>query len=149
MFDTYSTEGPLEGASREWDFYVASGYERTGGWRHATLGKNYDGFVNIGHLGPTRGICFQGLDATSYLETAGSLPQTIFETFPRTNFTPGDFRDLDLLQFAFLGICAARLWPRLRHTPLSSAQRGALQRQSDGGSKRARVQQKPHVRWER
>ena len=102
-FDTYSTEGSVSGATGGWDYYVAGGYERARGWRRATLGKNHNGFVNIGRLGPTRGISFQGFGATSYAETAGSLPESIFETSPRTNFTAGDFEDLDLLQFAFSG----------------------------------------------
>ena len=102
-FDTYSTEGSVAGATRGWDYYVAGGYERARGWRRATLGENHNGFVNIGRLGPTRGISFQGFRATSYAETAGSLPESIFETSPRSNFTAGDFEDLDVLQFAFSG----------------------------------------------
>ena len=102
-FDTYSTEGSVAGATRGWDYYVAGGYERALGWRHATLGRNYNGFVNIGRLGPTRGISVQGFGAASYAETAGSLPESIFATSPRTHFTAGDFEDLDLLQFAVSG----------------------------------------------
>ena len=102
-FDTYSSEGSVAGATRGWDYYVAGGYERARGWRRETLGKNHNGFVNIGRLGPTRGMSLQGFVATSYAETAGSLPESIFETSPWTNFTAGDFEDLDLLQFAFSG----------------------------------------------
>ena len=102
-FDTYSSEGSVAGTARGWDYYVAGGYDRAGGWRRATLAKNHNGFVNVGRLGPTRGISFQGFGATSYAETAGSLPESIFEKSPRTNFTAGDFEDLDLLQFAFSG----------------------------------------------
>lgn len=102
-FDTYSAEGSVSGASRGWDYYVAGGYERARGWRQATLGENYNAFANIGQLGPTRGVRFQAFGATSYAETAGSLPESIFGTSPRTNFTAGDFEDLDLLQVAFSG----------------------------------------------
>jgi outer membrane receptor protein involved in Fe transport len=102
-FDTYSTEGSVAGVTRGWDYYVAGGYERARGWRRATLGKNHNGFVNIGRLGVTHGVSFQGFGATSYAETAGSLPESIFETAPRTNFTAGDFEDLDLVQVAFSG----------------------------------------------
>lgn len=102
-FDSYSTEGSVAGATRGWDYYGAGGYERARGWRHATLARNYNGFLNIGRLGPTRGMSFQGFGSVSYAETAGSLPESIFETSPRTNFTAGDFEDLDLLQFAFSG----------------------------------------------
>ncbi len=102
-FDTYSTEGSLAGVTRGWDYYVGGGYERAGGWRQGTLGKNHNGFVNVGRLGPTHGMSFQGFGATSYSETAGSLPESIFKTSPQTNFTAGDFEDLDVLQFAFSG----------------------------------------------
>jgi outer membrane receptor protein involved in Fe transport len=102
-FDTYTTEGSVSGTTRGWDYYVGGGFERARGWRRATLEKNYNGFVNIGRLGPTHGMSFQGFGATSYAETAGSLPESIFETSPRTNFTAGDFEDLDQLQFAFSG----------------------------------------------
>jgi outer membrane receptor protein involved in Fe transport len=102
-FDTYSAEGSVAGVLREWDYYVAGGYERAGGWRRATLGRNYNAFANVGRLGPTRGVRFQAFSATSYAETAGSLPESIFDTSPRTNFTAGDFEDLDLLQLAVTG----------------------------------------------
>jgi outer membrane receptor protein involved in Fe transport len=102
-FDTYSTEASVAGTTRGWDYYVAGGFEQARGWRRATLGKNYNGFVNIGRLGPIHGLSFQGFAATSYVETAGSLPESIFEASPRTNFTAGDFEDLDLLQLAFSG----------------------------------------------
>jgi outer membrane receptor protein involved in Fe transport len=102
-FDTYSAEGSVAGASRGWDYYVAGGYERARGWRQATVGKNYNVFANVGRLGPTRGVSFQAFGATSYAETAGSLPESIFGTAPRTNFTAGDFEDLDLLQFTVTG----------------------------------------------
>jgi outer membrane receptor protein involved in Fe transport len=102
-FDTYSAEGSVAGVSREWDYYVAGGYERAGGWRRATLGRNYNAFANVGRLGPTRGVRFQAFSSTSYAETAGSLPESVFDTAPRTNFTAGDFEDLDLLQLAVTG----------------------------------------------
>jgi iron complex outermembrane recepter protein len=99
-FDTYSTGATVAGATRSWDYYAAGSFEQAGGWRRATFAKNYNGLVNIGHLGPKRGMSFQGFGATSYAETAGSLPESIFETSPRTNFTAGDYEDLDLMQFA-------------------------------------------------
>ncbi|MGH7672837.1 MAG: TonB-dependent receptor [Gemmatimonadales bacterium] len=102
-FDTYSAEASVAGASRGWDYYVAGGYERARGWRQATLGRHYNAFANVGRLTSTRGIAFQAFGATSYAETAGSLPESIFESSPRTNFTAGDFEDLDLLQVSALG----------------------------------------------
>ena len=102
-FDAYSAEGSVARRSGAWDYYVAGGYERARGWRQATLGENYNAFANVGRLGETRGLSFQAFGATSYAETAGSLPESIFETSPRTNFTAGDFEDLDLLQFSLSG----------------------------------------------
>jgi iron complex outermembrane recepter protein len=102
-FDTYSAEGSVAGVSRGWDYYLAGGYERARGWRRATLGRNYNVFANVGRLTSTRGIAFQAFGATSYTETAGSLPESIFESAPRTNFTAGDFEDLDLIQVGVTG----------------------------------------------
>jgi iron complex outermembrane recepter protein len=102
-FDTYSSEGSVAGASRGWDYYVAGGYERARGWRRATRGRNYNAFANLGRLTGARGVAFQAFGAKSYAETAGSLPESMFGTAPRTNFTSGDFEDLDLLQVAVTG----------------------------------------------
>lgn len=102
-FNTYSAEANVGGVSHGWDYYVAGGYERAGGWRRATLARGSNAFANVGRLGPERGIAFQLFGATSYAETAGSLPETIFRSDPRANFTAGDFEDLDLMQVAVTG----------------------------------------------
>lgn len=106
-FDTYGGAASVAGTSRGWDYYVAGGYERAHGWREATLGRNYNGFINIGRLDATRGIALQAIGATSYAETAGSLPESIFGAAPQTNFTAGDFEDLDLLQVSVTGYALA------------------------------------------
>jgi outer membrane receptor protein involved in Fe transport len=104
-FDTYSAEASVAGRSisRGWDYYLGGGYERAAGWRHATLARGHNAFANVGHLGPERGIGLQLFGATSYAETAGSLPESIFRSDPRANFTAGDFEDLDLAQIAVTG----------------------------------------------
>jgi len=102
-FGTYSAEAGAGGVSRGWDYYVAGGYERAGGWRDATLARSYNAFANLGRLAPARGIALQLFGAASYAETAGSLPESIFRSAPRANFTAGDFEDLDLLQIAVTG----------------------------------------------
>ena len=99
-FDGYSAEGSIAGLSRGWDYYLAAGYESMGGWRDATGAERYNGFVNVGRLGPRRGIRFQAFGAKSRAETAGSLPESILRSSPRTNFTAGDFEDLDLFQLS-------------------------------------------------
>ena len=103
-FGSYSGEASLGGVSRGgWDYYVAGGYENEDGWRQATGAENLNGFVNLGRRGPERGISFQAFGAESRAETAGSLPESIFDSSPTTNFTVGDFEDLNQLQGSVSG----------------------------------------------
>ena len=81
---------------------MAGGYENDDGWREATSAENYNGFVNLGS-NAVRGITLQGFGAHSRAETAGSLPESLFDADPSANFTIGDFEDLDLLQLATSG----------------------------------------------
>jgi iron complex outermembrane recepter protein len=98
-FGSYSGEGSIGGASEGgWDYYAAGGYENEDGWREATGAESYNGFVNLGHRDPRTGFSVQGFGSQSRAETAGSLPESIFDVSPKTNFTIGDFEDLDLLQ---------------------------------------------------
>jgi iron complex outermembrane recepter protein len=114
-YGSYSAEASLGGLTGGgWDYYVAGGYENEDGWRQATGAENLNGFVNLGRRGPQRGISFQAFGAESRAETAGSLPESIFETSPRTNFTVGDFEDLNQLQASVSG-----------YTPLGNS-RGAF-----------------------
>jgi len=106
-FDTYSAEASLGGLSSGWDYYAGGGYERSAGWREATEAEGYNAFANVGRLGPARGISLQVLGSHSYAETAGSLPESVYDTAPQTNFTVGDFDDLDLLQLAASGYAPA------------------------------------------
>lgn len=94
-----SAEGSVAGVTAgRTDYYVAGGYEREDGWRKATGAHNYNGFVNLGRRGARRGLSLQAFGAQSRASTAGSLPESLFDTSPETNFTVGDFEDLDLLQ---------------------------------------------------
>lgn len=103
-FGAYSGEASLGGVSGGgWDYYVAGGYENEDGWRQATGAENLNGFVNLGRRGPERGISFQAFGAESRVETAGSLPESILGGSPRTNFTVGDFEDLNQLQGSVSG----------------------------------------------
>ena len=86
-----------------WDYYLAGGYENEDGWREATGAENLNGFLNLGRRGPDRGLSLQAFGAESRAETAGSLPESIFSTAPRTNFTTGDFEDLNQLQASLSG----------------------------------------------
>ncbi len=105
-FDTYSAEASLGGLGGAWDYYAGGGYERSRGWRGATESEGFNGFVNVGRLGVGSGVSAQLLGSSSYAETAGSLPESVFDTDPRTNFTAGDFDDLSLLQIALSGYTA-------------------------------------------
>jgi iron complex outermembrane recepter protein len=103
-FDSYSGEASIGGVTGGgWDYYVAGGYENEDGWRQATSAENLNGFVNLGRRNPERGISLQLFGAESRAETAGSLPESIFETAPKTNFTAGDFEDLNQLQASLSG----------------------------------------------
>ncbi|HEU4682700.1 MAG TPA: TonB-dependent receptor [Gemmatimonadales bacterium] len=103
-YGSYSAEAALEGVSGGgWDYYIAGGYENEDGWRQATGAENLNGFVNLGRRGPERGISLQAFGAESRVETAGSLPESMFGTSPRTNFTVGDFEDLNQLQASVSG----------------------------------------------
>ncbi|HWN18139.1 MAG TPA: TonB-dependent receptor [Gemmatimonadales bacterium] len=114
-FGSYSGEASLGGVSGGgWDYYVAGGYENEDGWREATGAENLNGFLNLGRRGSERGISFQAFGAESRAETAGSLPESIFNTSPKTNFTVGDFEDLNQLQGSVSG-----------YTPLGNS-RGAF-----------------------
>ena len=85
------------------DWYVGGNYNREDGWRQVTGAEEYSGFVNVGKLGETSGIRFQGLYANSYAETAGSLPETIFGTSPDSNLSANDYEDLWQFQGAVQG----------------------------------------------
>ena len=103
-FGSYSGEASLAGLSGGgWDYYLAGGYENEDGWRQATNAENLNGFLNLGRRGPDHGFSLQAFGAESRAETAGSLPESIFDAAPSTNFTVGDFEDLDQLQASLSG----------------------------------------------
>ena len=103
-YGSYSGEASIEGVSGGgWDYYLAGGYENEDGWRQATGAENLNGFLNLGRRSADRGLSIQAFGAESRAETAGSLPESIFGTSPRTNFTIGDFEDLNQLQASVSG----------------------------------------------
>ncbi len=103
-FGAASAEGSVAGQTASaWDYYVSGGYERENGWRHATGARNYNGFLNLGRSGAGRGIALQAYAVRSRAETAGSLPESIFDTSLQINFTAGDFDNLDAQQVTLSG----------------------------------------------
>jgi hypothetical protein len=65
------------------DYYVGGGYERERGWRDATNGENANGFLNVGRRGAQRRVSVQAYGVRSRVETAGSLPESLFGSTPR------------------------------------------------------------------
>jgi iron complex outermembrane recepter protein len=100
-FGQRSAEISFAGRTRgRFDYYVAGGHERERGWREETSASNANGFVNVGYQSPAIAARLQAFAARSIAETAGSLPESIFEVTPRVNFTGGDFEDLEAQQVA-------------------------------------------------
>lgn len=85
------------------DWYVGAGYNAENGWRQVTRAEQSNLFVNVGKSGETSGLRFQSYVAKSWAQTAGSLPQTVFETVPDSNLSAQDFEDLHNVQVALLG----------------------------------------------
>src|SRR5262249_21850027 len=76
------------------DWYVGGNYNREDGWRQDTGEEGYQGFMNLGRLGETSGIRFQGFYSRDKARPAGSLPESIFAESPDSNLTTGDYEDL-------------------------------------------------------
>lgn len=103
-FGAASGEASTSGLGRAgWDYYLGGGAHRERGWRAATGASGADAVANLGRRGETRGFSVQGHVARSRAETAGSLPESIFGVAPATNFTGGDYEDLDAEQVALSG----------------------------------------------
>lgn len=103
-YSTFSAEGSVGGRSRGGlDYYVGGGYNREDGWRQVTGAEQFNGFVNVGRLGERGGLRLQAYYADSRAETAGSLPESVYETKPDSNLSAQDYEDLSQLQLALLG----------------------------------------------
>ena len=88
-------EGSVSGSTRGGaDWYAGGNYNREDGWRQETGAEQYQGFVNLGKLGATSGVRFQGFYSNSYTRAAGSLPESVFEASADSNLTSGDYEDL-------------------------------------------------------
>jgi outer membrane receptor protein involved in Fe transport len=88
-------EAHVSGVSRTGlDWYVGGNYNREDGWRQATGEEGYQGFVNLGKLGETGGVRFQGFYSRDQAEPAGSLPESIFRESADSNLTAGDYDKL-------------------------------------------------------
>jgi iron complex outermembrane receptor protein len=102
-FGQAEVEGTVEGKSASgWDYYLGGGYEREDGWRTGTSGRNFNGFLNLGHFGAERGLGVQAAAAKSTVSSAGSLPESLYGD-PHINFTPGDLDALNSEQLNLTG----------------------------------------------
>jgi outer membrane receptor protein involved in Fe transport len=99
-FGAYNGSGHASGSSGPWDYYLSGGVGSENGWRQATSDHNYNFSLNVGHSAGERGVRLEAYSARSRAATAGSLPESIFDTSPQVNFTPGDFEDLDAQQLS-------------------------------------------------
>jgi outer membrane cobalamin receptor len=103
-FDTFRGEGNISGLTRGGiDYYAGGMYNREDGWRQVTGAREYNGFLNVGKLGQQSGIRFQALYAESRVETAGSLPESVFNAQPDSNLSAGDYEDLWQIQGSVAG----------------------------------------------
>jgi iron complex outermembrane receptor protein len=76
------------------DWYVGGNYNREDGWRQVTGAQGYQGFFNVGKLGETSGIRFQGFYSADSAETAGSLPESIVAESADSNLSANDYEKL-------------------------------------------------------
>lgn len=84
----------------EWNYTASAGTTRERGWRYGTASSGWELFANAGHRSGRHDTRVQGFATRSRAATAGSLPESIFRTAPRTNFTPGDVDDMRAEQLA-------------------------------------------------
>jgi outer membrane receptor protein involved in Fe transport len=109
-FGGYTGEISAQGKTRRgWDYLVSGGALAENGWRQATGEHGYRGFVNVGRDDDRHGVRLRLSVARSRAETAGSLPQSIFDATPHANFTPGDFEDLASQQLSLSGSVSTSL----------------------------------------
>lgn len=100
-FGNRLSSGSFSGrTAANWDYLASAELGSEGGWREATSDHKYDFFANVGRERGDKGLRIQALASRSRAETAGSLPESIYWSSPRTNFTPGDFEDLDAQQIS-------------------------------------------------
>jgi outer membrane receptor protein involved in Fe transport len=104
-YRTFGSDASIAGSlgRGKWSYYAGGGYDREDGWRQHTGAEQYNGFFNLGRLNEKWGARLQGYAAKSRTESAGSLPETVYNTRPDSNLTFGDFEDLNNLQLAVSG----------------------------------------------
>ncbi|HEU4628138.1 MAG TPA: TonB-dependent receptor [Gemmatimonadaceae bacterium] len=101
--ERYAAQAAAAGEARGWQYFAGGGYEREAGWRQLTSARLGSALLNVGRFGPSAGLGLQAFAATSYAETAGSLPASTYAVRPDSNLSAGDFEDLRQLHLAVTG----------------------------------------------
>jgi iron complex outermembrane receptor protein len=99
----YAGAANLSGTRGGWQYYAGGDMDREQGWRQATSARRSSAFANVGRLGAGRGLTLQLLLAQSRAETAGSLPESVYDIRPDSNLSANDFEHLDQLHVALTG----------------------------------------------
>lgn len=102
-FGAYSVEASAGGGEKAWSYYAGGGLETETGWRQLTSATIHSLFANISRAGSRSGLRLQLFGGRSHVETAGSLPLSVFRVAPDSNLTAGDFEDLRQLHVALAG----------------------------------------------
>lgn len=114
-------DASIAGTHAGWRAYAGGGWRTEDGWRQLTAARGGDLFANIGRGWDGGGaLNLQLHAATSRVETAGSLPRSVYVARPDSNLSSGDFEDLAQLHVAlsgrrpaWRGTLSASLWGRL------------------------------------
>ncbi len=104
-YKTLGTDASISGSlgGGKWSYYAGGGYDYEDGWRQLTNAKQFNGFFNLGRLTESWGVRLQGYGAKARAETAGSLPESVYDTKPDSNLSSGDFENLNNLQVSLSG----------------------------------------------
>jgi iron complex outermembrane receptor protein len=97
-FGQASGSASIAGRVNGWSYYAGGELERQRGWRDETDGRQRNVLANLGRYSGERGFSLQLLASSDRTREAGSLPESLYAVSPRSNFTPGDFDHLRLLQ---------------------------------------------------
>jgi outer membrane receptor protein involved in Fe transport len=92
--------GPLP---RGFDYYVGASANQERGWRQLTGARVDNAMANVDWNRGARGLHVGVLSSTSRAETAGSLPESVFDTRPDSNLSSGDYEDLRQTQVSVSG----------------------------------------------
>ena len=85
------------------DYYVGASANQEQGWRQLTGARVNNVLANLDWMRGVRGLHVGVLSASSRAETAGSLPESLFDARPDSNLSSGDYEDLRQTQVSVSG----------------------------------------------